>query len=358
MPLTWLAVEPVDTIMVRDGRTFDAGAVATAAVTAPPPSTFGGIVRSAVGRNVGRIIGPVVDTALGPVFPAPGDLVREDAVVRRLAVAERGRRVVWDLDDERHLSDAPAEDGGRWLSHELTGDGDPVPEWITVRGLTEWLAAGPQIQPGAVLDRDWVGGRLRLDPAWLAEPRLGLARRWDGPLAGTAEPALLYTMSHLRPREGVRFMVGCEDPDPLTVVADVVRFGGRGRLAHVSLVTDDAGESLLPPSPAPFPDGQVSVYLATPALLDDVLWHPPGARLCAVAVGGSQPVATASWRLGVAGSRQLNWAVPAGSVYYLRFDSAEVAERWAGENHGGLLPGSSPQRIASAGFGTCLIGRW
>jgi CRISPR-associated protein Cmr3 len=268
-----------------------------------------------------------------------------------LAVEERAQGVVWDLDDW-DLDDQ------RQLSHLLAGDGDPIPEWVTSRGLAEWLAAESPIHPGAVLDDDWVRGRLRLDPAWVAEPRLGLARRWDGPLAGTAEPALLYTMSHLRPREGVRFMVGCEDPDRLTIVEDVVRFGGRGRLAHVRSVTGEEGGSPLPPPLVSFPGGRVSVYLATPALLDDVLWHPPDAQLCAVAVGGPQPVATASWRRGLAGSRQLNWAVPAGSVYYLRFDNEDAAVRWAGEHHGGLLPGSSVQRLASAGFGTCLIGRW
>jgi CRISPR-associated protein Cmr3 len=352
MGLTWLAVEPLDTVMVRDGRAFDAGADASAAATAtaPPPSTFGGVVRSAVGRDVRRIVGPVIDTPRGVVFPAPVDLVRDDdGVAWRLAVSERGAEVVWDLDDL---------DDQRRLSHALSGDGEPVPEWVTRRGLAEWLAADGEVRPGARLGADWVRGRLRRDPAWLVEPRLGLARRWDGPLAGTAEPSLLYTMSHLRPRDGVRFLVGCEDPGEVTVEEDVVRLGGRGRLAHVSAVTGGLPGPPLPPCPASFPGGRVSVYLATPTLLDDVLWQPPGAVLCAVALAGPQPVATASWRRGLADSRQLNWAVPAGSVYYLRFGSAEIAAEWAGEHHGGLLPGASGQPIATAGFGTCLTGRW
>ena len=83
MSTTWLAVTPLDTIMVRDGRPFDAGAASSASSVPPAPNTLGGVVWAAIGRNVKHhIVGPVVDTARGLMFPAPQDVVRDGQVVR------------------------------------------------------------------------------------------------------------------------------------------------------------------------------------------------------------------------------------------------------------------------------------
>jgi len=336
---TWLAVTPLDTIMVRDGRPFDAGAASSASSVPPAPNTLGGVVWAAIGRNVKHhIVGPVVDTARGLMFPAPQDVVRDGQVVRRLAVTARDVTAVSDLDfDDRQR-----------LSHHLVGEGDPVSDWISRRGLTDWLtgtmAGGQDVaQPPPLAD-----------PAWVPETRLGLARHWSGPLAGTAAPGLLYAMTQLRPREGTRFLVGCVDDEPVTIRDDLVPLGGRGRLAEVTVASED----VLPARPEDFPGGRLTVYLATPALLKNRWWSPPDAELSAVAVADPQPLASASPRGDFAGSRLLAWAVPAGSVFFLTFESPGKAKEWADRHHGGLLPNQSPLPIVTAGFGTCLTGRW
>jgi CRISPR-associated protein Cmr3 len=335
---TWLAVEPLDTIMVRDGRPFDAGAASSARSAEPAPNTLGGVVRAAAGRDVRRIIGPLVQTPTGLVFPTPCDVVRDDRTVRRLTVTKRNFTARSDLDP----------DDGQRLRHHLVGEGEPVSEWITRRGLTDWLtgdlAGGQELWPAL----------LRADPGWVAESRLGLARHWSGPLAGTAASGLLYAMTQLRPRDGTRFLVGCVDGEPVEIRDQLVPFGGRGRLAEVTVVTDP----VLPARPDGFPGGRLAVYLATPALLTSMWWHPPEAELSALAVPGPRPVPSATPGAGFAGSRLLAWAVPAGSVFFLTFGSAEAALDWANQNHGGLLPHQSEQRIVTAGFGTCLTGRW
>lgn len=357
MTVTWLAVEPLDTVMVRDGRTFTAGAASRAVGTPPPPSTIGGVLRSAVGRDVERILGPVVTTEKGvPVFPVPQDIVRDGSVVRRLDLTPREPGEVSDVDPDEESAAA----GGLRLSHGLVGEGTPEPSWITKRGLGDWLRAEGSLAPGQRVEMRWARGQLVRDPAWLPERRLGLARHWDGEGLGTARPGMLYTMAHLRPRDGVRLLVACVDTSPVEVEQDVVGLGGRGRLARVSVADDLTSEGVFPAAPTGFPGGRVAVYVATPALLGTVLWHPPGARLCAVAVSGPQPIATASQRdpKRFGESRQLAWAVPAGSVFYLTFDIAEDAQRWAQRYHGELLPGAADLRIVTAGFGTCLMGRW
>lgn len=341
MTVTWLAVEPLDTVMVRDGRAFDAGAASAARSVAPPPSTLGGVVRTVVGADVGRILGPVVSMDGVALFPAPQDLVRSEEGTRRLALELRDDDEVSDLDDRVRLP------------YRLAGDGDPVGGWLTGAAMGEWLAAEPPVAPGADLE-EWITTAMPETPPWVEETRLGLARRWAGASAGTAVPGMLYTANHLRPHTGTRFLLGCVDDGPVSLERDIAPLGGRSRMAHVSIV-DTPG--VLPRGPETFPGGRVAVYLVTPALLDDVLWQPPGARLCAVATSGPVTAATASPRAGFADSRRLSWAVPAGSAFYLELGSAEQAAQWSARYHGDLLP-QKDVPIVTAGFGLCLTGRW
>lgn len=350
MVTTWLSVQPLDTVMVRDGRAFTAGQASRGEAVTPPPSTLGGVVYQAIGRNVKhRIVGPVVDVAGAARFPAPADVVRdEEGRVIRLRVAQRPDGVSSDLDARA------------WLSHVLDGEGSLAGDWVSGDGLAAWLSGdwGPGAQvTGKHRDR-WM-----CPPPWVVEPRVGLAREWFGPHRDTAFDGMLYSADHQRVLDGMRFLVGCEDDVALDVSAEVVGIGGRGRLAHVSAHPHG---SPFPAAPRRFPQGRVSLYLATPALLEDVLWHPPGARLCALALTGPVPIASASWRRGLGKTRLLRWAVPAGTVYYLEFDTEDAALAWSRDWHGRLLPpgaqgedGQEGQtRIATAGFGTCLTGSW
>jgi CRISPR-associated protein Cmr3 len=346
---TWLSVRPMDTIMVRDGRRFDAGAGAVATGTPPPPSTLGGVVHKAVGGPVRRIVGSVVETRThGVVFPAPADLACDEDVVCRLSVRPKTADEQSDL-DERFDTE-----------HRLSGRGDSHPGWITRDGLSAWLHSTSAVQPGQDLRADWCAGHLTTDQPWEVEQRIGLARQRGGAHADTAEPGMLYSMTQLRPHEGTRFLIGCENPDAVTVTDDLVPLGGRGRLAEVRV--DEDGRDPRPAAPDDFPEGRLTVYLATPALLADPLWHPPSATLRAVAMGGPHPIAAASVRYR---SSHLLWAVPAGTVFFLDFGSSAAAEAWSVDHHGSLLAhqrelpvrAGQPQ-LVTAGFGSCLTGRW
>lgn len=353
MTTRWLAVEPLDTIMVRDGRQFDAGVNGRAVGTAPLPSTFGGALHTALAQRVGVVLGVVTVSADGPIFAPPADVVGDQDGIRRLAVCPRD--FDWDLD------------GPGALSHVLAGAGDPIGDrWITADGLTDWLHARRPLAPGEDVD---TGAGLVGEP-WTPEPRLGLARHWAGELSGTARRGLFYSMSHLRPGEGTRFLVPVDDDGDLAVVRDLVPLGGRGRLAHVDLLTNPG--VLLPQAPTDFPDGRMTVYLATPAVVGrdpdgrpsdpcrtDVWWHPDDAQLCAVALPPPIAVATATARHGAFGaSRRLTWAMPAGTVFYLQFADSVAARVWSADHHGRLLPGLSNSPLRTAGFGMCLTGSW
>ena len=53
MPVTWLSLNPLDTLSVRDGRSFAAGSDTTSTAVFPPPSTVAGAVHKAL-EGIGR----------------------------------------------------------------------------------------------------------------------------------------------------------------------------------------------------------------------------------------------------------------------------------------------------------------
>ena len=58
-------------------------------------------------------------------------------------------------------------------------------------------------------------------------------------------------------------------------------------------------------------------------------------------------------------SRVLRWAVPAGSVYLLKFGSDEQGAAWARKVHGTAYAGpDDDERLRTAGFGVELTGAW
>ena len=67
--LTWLALTPRDTVFVRDGRSFDAAADATAVTVRPWPSTVAG----AVGAAPDHLLGQALDVRQALLVFAAGE---------------------------------------------------------------------------------------------------------------------------------------------------------------------------------------------------------------------------------------------------------------------------------------------
>ena len=194
------------------------------------------------------------------------------------------------------------------------------------------------------------------------ETRVGLGL---DPETRTAKTGALYSSTHLRLEEGWAF---CAEVSPTPEQYELVesprgpvRFGGLSRLADVEAAPDLAW----PKGPTEFPEGKVLVYVATPAVWAQG-WLPPlppEAELIAASVGDPVPVAIASPAPDYQHfqrTRTLLWAVPPGSVYYLKFTDPAAAEAWAKDAHGwALAPSANPgKRLETAGFGVVLTGVW
>ena len=336
----WLALVPRDTVFVRDGRAFDAGSDAVAHTVMPGPSTTAGATGAAFGGEIEEVRGPVLArrerAAWVPYFPAPLDVVSE-AGPSSYAYRLRPEPVTGTTDLGMELE---------WLSPPPdAGRTDPLARLLDRAGLGDYLAGvwpGPQGSP--VDDVDHRASPLR------PESRVGLAR--DG---RAVRSGFLYRAVHQRPEEGWALLSGCVHAPDAPAPSGPVQLGGRGRLVDV----EDAAGPVWPARPDAFPGGRLALYLATPAIWAEG-WLPPmpaGARLVAAATGEPQPVATTTpgphWRQ----ERALRWAVPAGSVYLMRFDDEAGAARFAGHVHGHAYE-QAHERLRTAGFGVVLTGVW
>jgi CRISPR-associated protein Cmr3 len=339
----WLALAPRDSVLVRDGRSFDAGVDATAETTRPWPSTIAGAVGAAYGREPQTVRGPVLargsQQRWTPHFPMPADVVLpEVGAARAVRLPPTPTPVTTDLP-----AGCP-----QWL----LGMGQQLGGWLPSTTLGRYLRGELFDGRGGVPVGDLQ--RVKAEP-FMRERRVGLART----ASRTARTGFLYQATHLRLHEGWAFLAECELTDGWDAsLTGPVRLGGRGRLADVGLAGPVDWPA--PPAPEAFREGRVLVYVATPALWPGGwrLPEPDGARLIAAAVNEPEPVATASEREGFWQSRRLRWAVPVGSVYLLEFDDGERAAAWAGAVHTTAWGRAEDDRLRTAGFGVVLTGVW
>jgi CRISPR type III-B/RAMP module-associated protein Cmr3 len=361
--LSWLALIPRDTVFIRDGRSFDAAADATATTVWPLPSTIAGAVGAAYGAQPdaqpdtvpdevrGPVLGRRSETGWEPFFPVPADLVEEVGVSSpyafRLALAPAdGASTDLDAAGLRWL--VPPAGAGRVQPLGTLMSGGRGAVFISGSQLASYLAG--DLPPG---DEGIEVAGLELATPLKPELRIGLARELDR----RVRTGFLYQATHWRPEEGWGFLAGCLLRDGWRrVAAGPVSLGGRGRLADA----ETAGEVSWPARPEQFPGGRVLVYLATPAVWPGG-WRipePAGARLVAAATGEPEQVATMTADRGRVRNRTLRWAVPAGSVFLLEFGDEQRAADWAGQVHGTAYGRDRDDRLRTAGFGVVLTGAW
>jgi CRISPR-associated protein Cmr3 len=269
------------------------------------------------------------------LWPVPRDVVTvHGGTQSRLALTDPGD-AVHDLTGQVELL---LDDDGE--------DSEPAAGWWDVHALTAYLHDGEIEDP-------------RTGEPWRVERRVGLARENDR----TAREGMLYAAEHLRFTDGHGLAVRCLG-GPDRDLSGLVNFGGRGRRAQLHQIRDIA----VPEPPEDFPGGRLLLYLATPAVFPGGGWRPdltrwPGTTLVSAAVGPAQIVTTATSRRadGTVGGGLLMWAVPAGSVYYLRFPDPEAAKRAAEQLRYEPLEQhrvDGENWLSTAGFGLAFTGRW
>lgn len=348
--MRWLVLEPMDTMVIRDGRAFDAGLQSVARTNVPSPGTLAGAIGAAYGAKPGAGMlreargRDVPEQLLGPVpvvyggggwrarWPVPSDVVQDDGdpVPYRLTVTES------------QSTDEVAHDLSGAVRALPVGAGEALAGWWETAELASYLTSGE------------VSGDVVSKP-WRIERRVGLALDDNG----AAAEGMLYSAEHLRTADRAGFAVCCLG-GPEVELPETIPLGGRNRSA---LVHELDSPPELPAPAADAPDGRLLLYLATPGVFEDG-WRPdlsiwPGAELVSAVVGDPQVIAaaTAHRATGAVGNSRLMWAAPAGSVYYLKFPSREDALAAASALSRTTLP-QVAEALATAGFGYTMTGSW
>lgn len=358
----WL--DPVDTVMFRDGRPFnqdDAGRAAAASLFPPPPESIYGAARVGLARAMGwtgsgdwgdianiaaalgswkakgayKCAGPYFAADGRDLLPAPAHLYAgvdsQSGRVIRIAAARPGAEMHTDIGVQQFLelpatvADERAEPlAGRWLPAE----------WVLN------LLDGEEIQPADLrrpgccnecdnkcdsqsVHLDCLGWRQKDLAA--TEPRVGLERNRETRIA---EDGNLYVSARRRLGRKVRLFAGIDGVDPNAIATEglAIPVGGESRFAFLAAETR--------PAPAGKDSGRL-IYCATPFMPKPGEAGVPLAALLPPFVAAAVPgidILAGFQRGGAKSTGSFIAArpvVPAGSVFFLE-DLTETSE-WTGK---------------------------
>lgn len=373
-----LFIEPLDVLLFRDGRPFQAGEDHRAASLFPPtPFTLQGAVRSKVlfdsglsladyahrapaaqplaegigwpGEGYGRLRlrGPFVARRSGEgvarYLPLPADAV---------TVGEDDRkelRLLAPLSASPFAANWPG--GVQFLWTRTTEAVTEARGWLAEEVFQRYCQGQVPLREDVIQERELV----------LREPRVGIALDFD---KRRPREAHLYQMEFLRLREKVGFLLEVEGIECFTPERGVLALGGEGKAARYEVL----GE-VQPPSTTLLPQ-RFKLVLLTPAWFSDG-WQPAGGnwapffggsadvRLVAAALSRAQSLGGARVDDRPDRGRQGNFQkpmrrfVPAGSVFFFEsdgnatYDGRPVTE--TPENEGSL---------GQIGFGQAAWGVW
>ncbi|MES2641321.1 MAG: type III-B CRISPR module-associated Cmr3 family protein [Myxococcota bacterium] len=345
-------IEPRDTLVVRDGRPFGAGATALRSLDFPLPSTVAGCLRTRIGRDaLGRfnltpeaarqipVVGPWLaelsdkGALLDWWFPAPRDVVW----------FEGGARYRLTTQAKPALSNSPL---GQIVTPAVT-----LPRSKPVAGPSFWRGSDLLAWLRAPSD-DTVGSDFGLAPLQ-HERRTHVSIQAQ---TGTGEDGRLFSTDGLRfhtPKEqGSRRLALAMACPHAGLKEGLVPLGGEARL---SFLRKSAGEPLGVVKPAPAAR-RLRVLLLTPAIFER--GYAPtriaGAPVAAAAVGRPQTVSGWDFSARPGSPKPSRRLAPAGSVYWVDLPEGVDAAKWADDLWFTCIS-DNPQDCLD-GFGLCVVG--
>ena len=400
--MTTLFIRPLDTQFHRDGRPFDAGIESEARCIFPPyPRSLYGCLRAAIMSNHPSYSwgAPPNDPSLNALRAVVGDpsglgslTLRGPCVARSLPGTTDVARLYQaplDLVSVKHCRDtyrlvSPQEDQSPLRDRSDLKDGTLYPSRQN-GNATEVLESCE----GDYLDDEFLRLYLTGNPpekTWVqkaehlhrVEPRIGLCRDAE---RKTAKAGLLYAARHVRMEDegcwGGGFVVEVEEDGGLLPASGLLRLGGDSRPAEYREVPpQDWSQIKTAVQGLILQTGRFKMVLVTPALFGTG-WYPDflNSSLTRILPGCTQPISLVGACVGralpiggfdlVKGyPKPIQQAVPAGSVYFFKF------EDWNSWN-GGMKQQAIDKLLShrfnrslcrdpydKEGFGVALIGGW
>lgn len=367
-----LHIDPVDTLMFRDGRPFnqlDEGASVAVSVFPPYPPTIVGAVRAALwggkrawpkdklgdGTNwfepealgnlafgaplLIRQVGVAVDGGQGmpafePVFPLPAHVIWKSKKKNTFVRLAPGPAVQCDLNAAQGLEPVALPCAPTDAPEARPAEG----VWVNRAGMAEILA-GRVPNTGKHL--------IRSTHLWRTEPRVGIGINQN---TRTTSNAQLYMASHIRLQHGVRLHVELNGWPGSDFVKTLRPLAGEHRMALI----EQGVAVALPDAPTGYPGGRYCVIQLSPMVLKTMpkpgepLEGLPG-KLVSACLGKPVPIGGWDSRPEKRLPLPLRLAVPTGSVWFMQCDDG---------NERITAPACGIGIGAAWGFGQFLMGRW
>jgi CRISPR-associated protein Cmr3 len=345
----WLLFEPLDVWMFRDGRPFSAGTSHAATSIFPPPAfVLQGALRTlylektgidwnnspskeqieAVGwdKTLGnfRMAGPYVArwnadrSHVERFFPLPADVV------------QRGRDLVVLKPGEHQLSAVNSDLTDALTGLDLDPEKDDAPEkryWIPESVLVARYLENqypdkihflPKIE--RVGDLEDASFCIPESALFQREHRYGTALTRTSRTVNSDE-GLLYSANFVRLCDGVGVLVWLPDDSPLAEIfvatgdTEQIRFGGEGRGARISRLSDEQVRTTLDPTTHQRDGINKIVFLTATWFASGSV--PADSQIALLAAALPRPLALGGWDLKNNVPRPILRFVPAGSVYYI-----------------------------------------
>lgn len=209
--------------------------------------------------------------------------------------------------------------------------------WLNEQGIAAWLSGQPIIRTHL----------LRSGELWQTDPRLGIAL---DPTTRSAADGKIYTTETVALRHKVGFIASSTGHQRSLLDGDLVRLGGDGRAARVSVVS------------APLPtadwakierDGRFRLILTSPGIFPSG-WQPEGIPATLLAASVSRAETISGWDVLLNQPKPAQRIASTGSVYWYGKLADLTALRTLADN--GLLI-DDPSRRAE-GFNHCHVAPW
>jgi CRISPR-associated protein Cmr3 len=343
--MTTLFLEPLDVLYLRGNKLFGAAGDHGEALMPPWPSMAAGALRSRLMAE-GETVKTLADFRLSAfslarqsddgkteiLWPLPADvIVNQD-----------------DLSDATYLHPT-APPAGISSSHALpllpalcaNKPGKPVGSlWLNGLGITAWLA-------GKIITQAHL---VKASELWQIDARLGIAL---DPTTRSAADGKIYTTETVALHDKVGFIASSTGHQRQLADGDLVRLGGDGRAAKVSVVT----------TVQPVTDwahiereGRFRLILTTPGIFS-AGWQPEDVPATLVAASVSRAETISGWDLLTGKPKPAQRIAPTGSVYWYEcHDKLADLNVLKGLVDNGLSI-NDPSRHAE-GFNHCHIAPW
>ncbi len=346
-----LFLEPLDVLYLRGNKLFGAAGDHGESLMPPWPSLAAGAIRSrlmAEGETLESLasfqltrFGLARQTNHGEaeaLWPLPADVI----------VTQDDKSSPAKLTAPTYLRPT-APPAGIASSHALPllpalcadQPGKPVRGlWLNKAGIAAWLAGQP-IRPAHL---------LRSSELWKTDNRLGIAL---DPSTRSAADGKIYTTETVALCQGVGFMARSTGHRRTLANGDLVRLGGDGRAAKVSIVS----------APLPATDwarieseGRFRLILTSPGIFP-AGWQPEGIPATLLAASVSRAETISGWDLFTGKPKPAQRIAPTGSVYWYECHDklADLATLKSVVDNGLLI--TDPARRAE-GFNHCQIAPW